>query len=88
MKPKTELIIRIINLIVIIGLCLVIYINGKSLDCNNCELNLRTDKPDFASASASYIQENIKVKIVDLFNSIKEDYCVLIWDRSRGWIVF
>jgi len=84
MKPKTELLIRIINLIIVLGLCLTIYLNGRSLSCDKCELELRTNKP--AWKSSSYTQEKTTVKIIDLYDSIKEDHCVLKWDKNSGWI--
>jgi len=84
MNSKTELLVRIINLIIIVGLCFAIYLNGTGLDCTKCELGLTTYKPQFNSTSST--QENLRVKITDLYNSIKEDNCILRWDKSRGWI--
>ena len=84
MKPKNELILRIINLIIILSLCIAIYLNGQQLDCEKCVLTLTTNKPTVDSAS--YTREVLKIEVVDLFNSIKEDKCVLRWDKINGWM--
>ena len=84
MKPKIEPIIRIINLIIIFGLCILIYVNGEGLDCNKCELELSTSMPDFKSKD-SYAYSKTTIKIVDLLDSLKKDYCILKWDKWGGW---
>ena len=64
----------------------MIYVNGEGLDCNKCELELSTSMPDFKSKD-SYTYEEMTIKIVDLYDSLKKDYCILKWDRSKGWII-
>ena len=83
LKPKTELLTRIINLIVIFGICLIIYLNGIKLDCDNCSISLTTHKPNWTSTSSIEVVKTIKIN--ELYDSLLSEDCVLKWNKDSGW---
>jgi len=84
--PKKELIIRSVILLIIIFFCIAIYLNGKTLECGECEIRLKTTKR-ILTASREEIQ-NFQVNINEIYESLKDDRCVLIFDREQGFIYF
>ena len=83
MKLRTDLLMRIGILIVILILCLAIYMNGKDLSCNKCEIKLTTDARGMGGPDPDAITE-IRVDVIDLFKSIEDDNCILTWSHL-GW---
>lgn len=55
---KTEIIIKVICIIILITLCISIYINGKDLSCDNCQVKIQKDN---------------KIVLINI-NTLYEDY--------------
>ena len=87
MNPRTELLIRIINLIIIFGLVVFIYLNGINLTCNKCEIQLTSERL-FADTPKELRTTSVNVSMIDLFESVVNDSCVLKWDKQSGWIYY
>jgi len=82
---KQEFWIRLIILIVVVILCLAIYINGKNLSCDKCSMHFSAFKKKFGESSNERIQD-YTIKMMDFYRSLKEDRCILIWEKGRGYI--
>lgn len=85
MKLKTNLLIRIITLIIILGLSLTIYLNGKNLDCNKCELTLTSSRRGRDTASYN-VTTKINIKATEMFETIQDGECRVSWDKIYGFI--
>lgn len=87
MKLKTDLIIRILILISVLILCFAVYMNGKDLNCNKCEIRLTSARTGYQSTQRNITTE-INVKVIDLFDSIRNNYCIITWQKQEGWHKF
>lgn len=84
MNEKIELLIRVISLLIIIGLNVAIYLNGKSLDCNKCVINFESFKESYSNAYDKPAQE-FSVKIIDLYEYFKINNDCLIKYSEEGF---
>lgn len=62
--PKTETIIKLICILILIILCISIYIHGKELSCNKCQVSIQQNNQVF------------KVNISEIYNLYLEDKCI------------
>ena len=85
MKQSIELIIRIICILILIGLNLGVYLNGKSLDCNKCTVNFQSYKTDFKEAFNHPAQE-FSIKIIDIYNKFLNNQSCLVKYTEEGYI--
>jgi len=68
-RSRTETIIKVISIIILLALNLAVYYNGKDLSCDKCSVN-------FSFENEVGLQE-AKVNVLDLYKSYKEDYCYI-----------
>ena len=64
LSKKTESIIKIICILVLISLNLAIIINGKDLSCNKCQVSIQKDNQIF------------KVNITEIYESYLNNECI------------
>jgi len=46
-SQRTETIIKLICILILISLCLAIYLNGKDLSCSKCQVKIQKDNNIF-----------------------------------------
>jgi len=80
---KTELALRIVCILILIGLNIAIWYNGKDLSCDNCAINFKTNKR-LLTASRENIQD-FKINISELYQSLIDDKCVIEFDEDYGY---
>ena len=81
MNFKTVVIVKIFCILIVLSLCLVVYFNGKNLDCNKCEINFKQSEK---LGGVFEFEESIKV--LDLSNNLSKGICLLKWDNKNGYI--
>jgi hypothetical protein len=64
-SQRTELILKLICILILISLCLAIYLNGKDLSCSKCQVKIQKDNNIF------------NVNITTLYENYKLDNCNL-----------
>jgi len=80
-SDRTRLIVRIFCLLVLIGLCILVYYNGKDLKCNQCTIQFENTR----NLDVSYDKFNISVE--KLYNQfIDNESCPLIYNDDGGFI--
>lgn len=73
---KSELLIRIFCLVVLGILITMVYLNGKGLDCNKCEIKFNSENKQ------SNIKTNLSVNILDLFQEFKNGSCLVKFENG------
>ena len=63
-SKRTETIIKIICILILIALNIAIYLNGKDLSCDKCQVTIKQNNDVF------------KVNITTLYENYLEDNCV------------
>ena len=84
MEQKTELIIKSLCILILTGLIVAIYINGKSLDCNKCILKFKSFKPDHIKPE-NEIYQSFNISINELYSTFLENRCILEFDKDNGF---
>lgn len=79
LTPKKELIIKLFCLIIIIILCLAIYFNGKTLDCEKCIVKFKTQD------RFSNQEINFSVPIKELYFGLLNETCLVESDNNGGY---
>lgn len=79
---KLELILLIINILILSALCIAVYYNGISLNCDSCKVQFESRRP-ITNEEYSY-----EIKITDIRDYYLETGdCYVSWDKNQGWIV-
>ena len=84
MKLKTELYLKIFCTVILLALSISVYINGRTLTCDRCAIEIKASKTKLTANSEAIF--DTQVKFEDLLNSIKNETCVLQWIKHQGWI--
>ena len=80
-SDKTRLIIRIFCLLILIGLCILVWYNGKDLKCNQCIIQFEDTQVD------GLTMNKFNVSIEKLYNQfIDNESCPLIYNTEGGFI--
>lgn len=82
MDVKLEILIETICLLCLIILCILVFINGRSLNCDNCTLKTYQNRISGVELNEPVIREH---KINDLYNGLLEGNCILKWDKHVGY---
>ncbi len=85
LTPKKEFAIRLFCIAVLLTLCILVYSNGRQLDCNNCVINFEASRRGLDTASNEPFQ-SFSVKILDLYTNLtEEDECLVEFDKMQGY---
>ena len=80
--PKTEAIIKIFCIVVLIAVNVAIYENGKTLSCDKCTIKFTS-----AQRSGAIVQyTDFNVSIMDLYREYENGYCSVSYGGDRGFI--
>lgn len=82
LNEKTELMIKSFCLIVLITLNVLIYLNGKNLSCDKCQINFQSNKEDYKKAYNESMQ-TFRINISRLYNAYKNNDCYIYWDADN-----
>ena len=80
---KTELALRIVCVLILIGLNIAIWYNGKDLNCDDCAINFKADKRLLASSRENI--QDFKININELYESLIDDKCIIEFDKDYGY---
>ncbi len=83
LTPKLEFIIKLSCVLILAGLCFVVYFNGRKLDCNNCSIEFETFKRQ--SSSSNEQLQYFSVPINQLYNNLLEEHCLVEFDSDQGY---
>ena len=84
LTPKKELAIKIFCIIIITFLCIVIYINDKYTNCDNCKIHFTSTKQDYSTAFNKPYQD-FYVNISILYESYLNKSCTVTWNKKDGY---
>lgn len=80
-SDRTRLIIRIFCLLVLIGLCILVWYNGKDLKCNQCTISFEN------TMVGGLTMNKFNVSIEKLYNQFMDnESCPLIYNTDGGFI--
>jgi len=68
-RSRTETIIKVISIIILLALNLAVYYNGKDLSCDTCDVNFVFENQHF--------KNNVSVNVLKLYEDYIEDYCYI-----------
>ncbi len=77
---KTEVIVYIILILIVLSLCVKIKLPEDNFNCEECSILFKTRRPT---------QEDyywINVSMIEIYESYLNDSCPIIWDRVSGYI--
>jgi len=84
--PKKEMFILIFCIVVLAALCTAVVINGKDLSCSKCQMSFETHKNVYESATGERFFSKFDVNVTDLYYSLLQDDCLVIFDKVDGYI--
>ena len=68
--------------IISLSISLATYIKVGKTSCNDCIIDFKTVEQSGMKLEKIYV---IEEKLENLYNGLKEDRCVVGWDRSGGY---
>ena len=83
METKNRIIIKLICITILIALIVSIMIHARGMSADKCVVKFITTYKQGAIASPS----KIEVKVLDLYDSIKQNKCIIKWDDTRGYFL-
>ena len=86
LTPRLEFGIKIFCVLILLFLNFSIWYNGKELTCDNCKLYFEANKREENSAS-NKLYQNFSIRIVNLYEGLLENYCLVEFDRMQGYYV-
>ena len=82
LTPKKEMFLHIINILILAFLCIAIFLNGRTLTCDQCKINFQS------SRVMNIYQSNVSVQVQQLYDYYQEGgHCLVVWDRTQGFIL-
>ena len=79
---KQELIIKLFCILILIGLNIAVWYNGKDLSCSQCIIK-------FSSGQYNQLQKDIdnsfNVSVIELYESYQKDYCLVKYIDNQGF---
>ena len=81
---KHEVVIRLFCVIVLAIICLLIYWNGKGLDCSSCYVDFSTTKRDYQTASNEELQD-FSVQMNLLYSNLNDGHCIVVFNKDDGY---
>jgi len=81
MKTKTEIIIRILMVLILISLCIAVYINGKDLTCDKCRVCFKTTRQSLSGGTYNEFCHNLTY----MFEKFNEGYCTVSYSKEGGF---
>lgn len=80
---KSQFLIELLCLIIILTLCLATYFYGKNLSCDKCSITFK----QIREYGRDLIPNRIfNVSINDLYLKLLQNECLIEWDNDRGFI--
>lgn len=79
---KSQILIEVFCLIIIISLCAAVYFHGKSLSCDKCSITFKQIREQGRDLFPIRIFE---FKIIDLYSNLTNGRCLIEWDDSNGF---
>jgi len=86
LTPKREFAIKLVCFLIVIGLCLAVYVNGKDLSCDNCSINFKAYKR-VGDSNSNKVHQEFKVSLQDIHKSFLEEHCLVEFDLDNGYIL-
>jgi hypothetical protein len=80
---KTQIIVEVICIVLLLGLCAVIYLHGRSLECNKCIATFKQERMFGIQLQEPKI---FQFKVIDLYSNLTNGECLLEWDNNNGFI--
>lgn len=81
MNQKTELIIKLLCIFILIILIISIILNGLKLDCNNCIVKFSATRPEYKQVFGGNMQE-FEETMINLYTNLTQDKCVIKWENG------
>ena len=73
--------VLVVLVIILIGVNLVLFVNGINLDCGKCEIKFTNNRVSGVEANFPAIE----VKVQELYEGFKDGECRIKWERTRGY---
>ena len=83
MGIKLEILIETSCLLIILILCTFVYINGKDLSCDKCEIKITQTKYSGVELKEPVVK---RYNINELYESLLDKSCILKGDKNVGYI--
>jgi hypothetical protein len=74
---KQRVIIKSICLVILLVLCVAVYKNGQTLDCNKCVVKFTSEK----------YNQTLDAKIMELSDNLNGGKCYVEWTETQGFFV-
>ena len=82
MKDTTQIIILTFCIVMSLTLSISIYVRGHDNSCGNCEIDFVTEQQSGIRLDIPLIS---RVRVVDLYDGLLDNECIVKWDRVRGY---
>ena len=82
MKDSTQITILTFCIVITLILSISIYIRGHDNSCDKCEIDFTLTQYSGISLDNPIVKQ---VKVIDMYNGILNNKCIIKWDRSQGY---
>lgn len=83
MNFKTEVLVSIIIILILVGLIYKLEIDSKQYHCEECVVKFKHQRVEFANEDIIY---KLNMSAIELHEGFIEDKCPIIWDRVNGFM--
>jgi hypothetical protein len=82
---KRNIIIKVVCILIIVGLCIAIYEQGKVVSCDKCTIGFSQTRKSGVTMENPL---NFDVKVKEMDENLKKGTCIVLWSRTNGYYNF
>lgn len=82
MKTKNEVKVRVVLILILIGLCVAVYINGRDLSCDGCVICFENSK----LSTQGEVYSQFCLNLTDIHEEFVDGTCLVVYQEDVGYI--